>query len=330
MNILVTGVGGGVGQSIIKSLQNTEHKVIGVNSEALGAGLYAVAKAHKVPYANALGYIERLLEICEREHCSLLFPGLDVELPILSRNIGRFKETGVTPIVSTSDVVDVCDDKLLTSQFLADNGFDAPRAFPVTNGVIPYLALPVILKPMKGGARSKGVFLVKDEEELSYRLSTIDVNNYVAQIYLEGDEYTCGSITFGGHCYGTIVMRRILRDGDTYKAFVEMNPIIHAHVKAVAEALKPFGPCNFQLRMKDGKPYIFEINARCSGTTYCRALAGFNEPLMTINYLVYNDIPLYEIQEVTFLRYWKELMVENIRIDTLREWGELTTFRGML
>jgi len=330
VNILVTGVGGGVGQSIIKSLQNTQHIVIGVDSEVLGTGLYAVARAYTVPYANAYGYIERLLEICERENCSLLFPGLDAELPILSQNADRFRKIGTIPVVSSSDVVGVCDDKLATAQFLTERGFDAPRTFPATNGVIPHLMFPMVLKPRKGGARSRGVFVVKDEAELSYRLATIDVNNYVAQIYLEGDEYTCGSITFGGYCYGTIVMRRILRDGDTYKAFVVTNPVIHAHVKAVAEALKPFGPCNFQLRMVDEKPYIFEINPRCSGTTYCRALAGFNEPLMTINYLIHNDVPLYEIQEVTFLRYWKELMIENVRIDTLREWGELTTFRGML
>lgn len=330
MNILVTSVGGGVGQSIIKSLQNTEHTVIGVDSEALGAGLYAVARAYKVPYANAPGYIERLLEICEKENCHILFPGLDAELPILSRNVDRFKKMGVTPVVSTPDVINVCDDKLATARFLTKHGFDAPRTFPATNGVIPYLTLPIVLKPMKGGAHSKGVFLVEDEEELSYRLSTIDMDNYVAQVYLEGDEYTCGSVTFDGHCFGTVVMRRILRDGDTYKAFVEANPVIHAHVKAVAEVLKPFGPCNFQLRMRGEKPYIFEINPRCSGTTHCRTLAGFNEPLMTTDYLTLGDFVPYEIREVTFLRYWKELMVENIRIDTLREWGELTSYRGML
>ena len=107
MNVLVTGVGGGVGQSIIKSLQGTQHTVIGVNSEELGAGLYAVAKAYTVPYANAPDYIERLLYICAREECSLLFPGLDAELSILSRNVDRFKEIGTTPVVSSPNVGDL-------------------------------------------------------------------------------------------------------------------------------------------------------------------------------------------------------------------------------
>ena len=330
MNILVTGVGGGVGQSIIKSLQKTSHTVIGVDSEALGTGLYAVAKAYKVPYANAPDYIERLLDICKKENCPLLFPGLDAELSILSQNAKRFKETGTTLVVSSPEVIAICDDKLLTSRFLVAHKFNAPMTFPMTNDAFQRLELPVVLKPKKGGARSRGVFIVFNKRELAYRLSTIDIANYVVQEYLKGDEYTCGSINFGGHCYGTIVMRRILRDGDTYKAFVVTNPDIHAHVKAVAEALKPFGPCNFQLRMKDGEPCIFEINPRCSGTTYCRTLAGFNEPLMAVNYLMHDDVPLYEIQEVSFLRYWSELMVENTHIDTLQKRGELIGHRGIL
>ena len=85
-----------------------------------------------------------------------------------------------------------------------------------------------------------------------------------------------------GACAGVIVMRRTLRAGDTYKAFVVRDPTIEAHVMAVADALKPFGACNFQLRLKNGEPYIFEINARCSGsasgtfTTRTRRPTWFN------------------------------------------------------
>lgn len=323
MNILVTGVGGGVGQSIIKSLQNTPHTVIGVDGEVLGTGLYAVAKAYKIPYANAPGYIERLLDICKKENCCLLFPGLDAELSILSQNIYRFKEIGTTPVVSSPEIIATCDDKLLTSRFLITHKFNAPMTFSTTDDIFQHLTFPMILKPRKGGARSKGVFIVSNERELIYRLSTVDISNYIAQEYLEGDEYTCGSVNFGGCCYGIIIMRRILRDGDTYKAFIIVNPDISNYVKTVAETLKPFGPCNFQLRIRDGQPYIFEINPRCSGTTHCRTLAGFNEPLMTINYLLYNDIPLYKIQKMSFLRYWSELIVENSHIAELREHEEL-------
>ena len=322
---LVTGVGGGVGQSIIKSLQDTSYTVIGADGELLGTGLYAVTKAYSVPYVSAPGYIERLIEICQSNNCSLIFPGLDAELLVLSREAHKFREMGVIPIVSPSEIVEIADDKLQTYQFLTNSGFKAPLTFPLSDNITRYLPFPIIIKPKKGGARSKGVFVISNESELSSKLSSLDLKKYVAQEYIEGDEYTCGTINFEGRCYGSIVMRRILREGDTYKAFVVKDSYINTHIRAVAEVLKPFGSCNFQLRVKDGEPYIFEINARCSGTTYSRTLAGFNEPLMIADYLLYGKLPTYEIQEISILRYWKELVVDNVRIRELQEHGTISS-----
>ena len=91
----------------------------------------------------------------------------------------------------------------------------------------------------------------------------------------------------------------------------------------VANALRPFGPCNFQLRLKGGEPWIFEINARCSGTTYARTLAGFNEPRMVADHVLAGTAPAYEIREITVLRYWNEVPVPSERIEGLRERGWL-------
>ena len=47
-NIAVTGVGGGVGQSILKSLEGSGYNIIALDGELLGAGLYAAKKAYLV------------------------------------------------------------------------------------------------------------------------------------------------------------------------------------------------------------------------------------------------------------------------------------------
>lgn len=323
LTILITGVGGGVGQSIIKSLQDSQFRLIGVDGETLGTGLYTVDKAYRVPYAHDPRYVERLLEICKIEKCSLIFPGLDAELIPLATHVSQFTEIGVTPVVSPADVIRTGDNKYATALFLQENGFPAPRTQLVTDNRLDNLGFPFVLKPLEGGARSQGVYIVKGEHELRYRLSTIDSDNYVAQEYIQGDEYTCGSINFDGSCQGVIVMRRTLRDGDTYKAFVQNDPLLENFVSEVAETLKPFGPCNFQLRVRDGTPYIFEINPRCSGTTFSRTLAGFNEPLMTAEYLLMGKKPIFKIKEATIFRYWKEILIENDRIGELDERGKL-------
>src|SRR3546814_995014 len=73
-------------------------------------------------------------------------------------------------------------------------------------------------------------------------------------------------------------MRRDLRDGNTYRAYVADYPELNDQVRMLGRALQPHGPANFQFRTDaDGTPCVFEINARFSGTTPLRAMAGFNE-----------------------------------------------------
>jgi len=318
-NVAVTGVGGGVGQSIIKALQNTEYNVIGIDGEILGTGLYATAKSYLGFYANHPKFIDRVIEICKKEKCKVIFPGLDAELIPFSNSIEKLKANGILPIVSKRRVIDIADDKLKTSEFLKNNNFPYIKTYRLKNYSFE-LNFPVILKPQKGGARSVGTFIAKNKEEFNaYIKKGIDINNYVVQEYIEGDEYTCGTVSFDNSCIGVILMKRQLRCGDTYKAFVVKNEKISNFVKSVINVLKPFGACNVQLRIKNEIPYIFEINARCSGTTAARALAGFNEPKMICDYAFKNiDNPDFKIKEISILRYWKELIIDNNKIQEMK------------
>lgn len=58
---------------------------------------------------------------------------------------------------------------------------------------------------------------------------------------------------------------------------------------SAALALKEYGPANFQIRVGSDGPAIFEINARFSGTTVMRALAGFNEVKPAVRWAVFGE-----------------------------------------
>jgi carbamoyl-phosphate synthase large subunit len=320
-NIMVTGVGGGVGQSIVKALGGAPYGIVGVDSEELAAGLHAVPKAYKGYYASDPRFVERLLDIGRKEDCGLIFAGHDVELLPLSEHAARFHSQGIVPVVSPPEVVRTCDDKLATYYFLKEHGFPVPETQRLS--AFTTFDRPVVLKPQRGGARSQNTYVARSSTDLALYRQLVDPGNCIVQEYIEGDEYTCGSVTLDGECAGVIVMRRILRGGDTYKAFVEHNLVVESAVRAIVGALKPFGACNVQLRLRNGEPVVFEINARCSGTTAARALAGFNEPKMIAGYLLGNIAPSYDIREVTILRYWKELPVATTRIEHLRNTGFL-------
>jgi len=45
-SIIVTSVGGGVGQSLLKALQDSAYRVIAVDAEPLAVGLHASEKSH--------------------------------------------------------------------------------------------------------------------------------------------------------------------------------------------------------------------------------------------------------------------------------------------
>jgi carbamoyl-phosphate synthase large subunit len=105
---------------------------------------------------------------------------------------------------------------------------------------------------------------------------------------------------------------------------VEHNPVIINYIREVIEKLKPSGPCNVQLRYKNGKCYIFEFNARCSGTSAARAIAGFNEPLwicLGIEKDIYEPL---DFREMAIFRYWKEFAVELNNVEKLRNERQIT------
>lgn len=312
-NIAITGVGGGVGQSVLKSLKDTDYNLIALDGELLAAGLYSTNQSYLIPYAKSENYIKKLLEICENEKIALLFPGLDAELMPLSLHTEAFKAIGTTVVVSRPEVILISDDKQQTYDQLIKAGVSVPYS-TLADGFIPNdTSFPLILKQKVGGARSKNVYIIKNSSEWKSTLDKIgnSISDFIVMEYIEGDEYTCGTINLDNTCKGVIVMRRILRDGDTNKCFTEINEVIEKEVRLVVDTIKPFGACNVQLRLKNGKPYVFEINARCSGTTAARTLSGFNEPKMIADYLLKGIEPTYKIKEQTILRYWKELVVDN-------------------
>jgi len=317
--IAVTGVGGGVGQCVLKSLANTDYNLIALDGEPLAAGLYMGNDAELIPYASTEEYIPRLLSICEEKKVSLLFPGLDAELLQLSLNRQKFKKIGTTVVVSDPNVIKISDDKQETYNQLRKIGVSIPFTGPLDSFNADGSNFPVIVKPKIGGARSKDVYFIIDKAGWESLLENIKgkEDDFIVMDYIDGDEYTCGTVNLDNSCKGVIIMRRILRSGDTHKSFVEKNDIIEQEVRKVVESIKPFGGCNVQLRFKDNTPYIFEINARCSGTTAARTLSGFNEPKMIADYLLQGIEPAYTIKEQTILRYWNELVVDNDEVEKM-------------
>jgi carbamoyl-phosphate synthase large subunit len=327
MKILVTGAGALLGQGIVKAIRQStlDARIATADPNPLSAGLFWADEAYLIAMADAPDYLDRLGKVLATAQPDIVIPGTDVELPIMAAHRERIEEQfGTRVLVSDPRVVAIADDKYLTFEFLNDGGFAPPAsALPedneALNRLIDAVGFPLVVKP-RIGARSIGVGVVSTRHELNEAVG--DRRGLVVQECVGGDdeEYTASVIVFDGEPQASIVMRRDLRDGNTYRAFCGSYPDLNRQVKELGATLRPYGPANFQFRLdSEGRARVFEINGRFSGTTPLRALVGFNEVEMCIRHILYDEpIVEAEARESTILRYWSETVVEPAEIEALR------------
>jgi carbamoyl-phosphate synthase large subunit len=317
----VTGTGSLIGQAIIKSLKLSDLRarttLVGFDYFPGTIGSYWTDRHHLLPdilspSVREEEWVEAIIEIISREDISYLFVGVDFELaPLASVRERIHAETGCCVLVSSPDVVRIADDKYLTSQFLLDHSLSAPASFLPGDFYQGSLGYPCIVKP-RIGQRSRGVHIVHNHDELMRAVASL--KDPVIQ-ELVGDphqEFTCGVVCFENACQEAIVLRRDLKEGNTAAAYYEgENTAIEEYIHRVAEALKPFGACNFQLRLdREGTPKLFEINARHSGTTYMRALFGFNEVEYILKMLRGETPAAIRLRRGVVKRYYEEQLFD--------------------
>jgi carbamoyl-phosphate synthase large subunit len=327
MKIFVTGAGALLGQGIIKSLRQSalDCNLIAADPNPLSAGLYWADKAYRLPFADDPAFSDRIHQLLDRERPDVVLVGTDVELPWFAAQRPRLEALFHTHVlVSDPRVVAIADDKLETARFFKCVGLPHPASAASEDeaavaALVGAAGFPLIVKP-RIGARSVGVSLVRDARELAQALEGRQ-GLVVQQCAGEADqEYTASVLYFDGAVQASIVMRRDLRDGNTYRAYTGDYPELNAQVRLLGEALKPHGPANFQFRTAaDGTPRVFEINARFSGTTPLRAMAGFNEVEMCLRKLLHGT-PIVQppIRSGVILRHLDEMFVPQDRIDAVQ------------
>jgi carbamoyl-phosphate synthase large subunit len=321
INIAVTGIGSLIGQAVIKSVQrsdlNDKINIIGFDYFKETVGSFWIAEKYILPDILKTGvthreWLDAIVKVIIERNIKLLFVGVDFELPIFANHKEEIeRETGAVVLVSSPEVVEIADDKFLTYEFLKNHGLFYPQSYLPEELDYDKLNYPVIVKPRKG-ARSIGVHKVKDKNHL---LNVIDeVNSPVIQecVGNDADEFTCGTIYLNNELKKIIVLRRSLKEGNTFISHYmnDFPEIITTYLKEVTECLKPFGACNFQLRLdENGLPKIFEINSRHSGTTYIRSLFGYKEIEYIINLLLFNKEIEFDLNEGTVVRYYDEFFI---------------------
>jgi carbamoyl-phosphate synthase large subunit len=324
LTVIVTGVGGGVGQGIIKALRlipDLKIRIVGVDMDPRAAGLYFCDAAAIIPAASCEQYVDAVIGLCRQHKADFFIPGTDYEVPVCARNHLSIQESGTVPIVSPSATVEVTRDKFATYELLKRHGLDHPQTWLAEDTFGVELPYPVVVKP-RVGSRSVGMMVAHSLEELRESLAAgrdLIVQECIGSVETE---YTCTMVAAGSRRSDVAVLRRRLRNGDTYKAESVVAPAIADYVLSIARLLDIEGNCNFQLRVDgEGHPKLFEINARFSGTTPICAMLGFNP----VEYYILTKLgrsyqPSWQ-SNMMVLRLWSAVVLSATRSGSEITWS---------
>ena len=284
LSILFTCIGRRV--SLLNSFRRAGRQLkidlslFGTDATELSSALQLCDKGFPVRPITHANYIKQLLSIVRTNNVKLLIPTVDLDLKLLAQNKLKFAAAGCCVLVSTPDVVDICQDKRKTFRFLLKNGFDTPLTMsPRATLSKKKLNWPCFLKPWDGYA-SRGNAIVNNREELLFFAKIVP--NCIVQEFIKGTEHTCDVyVDFNMEVRCVVPRKRIeVRAGEVSKGQVVKHLRIMREAARLVKALGA-GPGVITLQLfltGDGKIKVVEINPRFGGGVPLSIKAGANFP----------------------------------------------------
>ncbi len=287
--ILAAGTRNKIVQYFKKAWQG-EGLIVATDASELGPAIYDADKYYIVPPISDPGYIDIILDICEKENISGLLSLIDPELSLLAKNKERFEAAGVTIIGSSYELCEMSLDKMKMYDWLVEHGYKCARSWmdkeefykAVDKGEISY---PVFLKPYRGSA-SINISMAEDRETVELLMSHAD--NLMIQELLDGQEIGADVYIdmISGEIVSMFTKKKIkMRAGETDKAVSFKDPALFELIERFVKEAGYMGQIDIDIFDVDGEYYISEVNPRFGGGYPHAYEAGCDHMSMILNNL---------------------------------------------
>lgn len=337
-NVLIAGIGGAsLGSEIAKCLARAQrYTVYGCDISRFAAGHYS-DRFRDTFVVDPDHYVPSVLALCRRVRVACIVPGGEAPTTLLARASAEVAAAGIRLAVNAASIIDICSDKARLFTRLRELRIPIPATVSVRDeSAADDLPYPCVVKPATGSGGSAFVFLAatRAEGRLYVRYLLDNGQRVVAQEYVPVDdgEFTVGVLTLpNGRLVGSVALRRLfhaklsvsvktrtgLISSGYSQGLIDDFPEIRAQAERMAAALGSVGPLNIQGRVRDGVLVPFEINPRFSASTYLRAMAGFNETDLFLQWLLHGAVPAPEpLRSGYYLRDLAEVYVEAKALKT--------------
>lgn len=317
MNILILAAG--TRNKIVQYFKKTWDgvgSVIATDESKLGPAIYDADKEYIVPPITELGYIDIILDICQKEQIKGVLSLIDPELSLLAANEEKFKAVGTTIIGSSYDLCEMALDKMQMYEWLKNHGYNCARSWmdkeefykAVDAGEVSY---PVFVKPYRGSA-SISISKVYDKETVDLLFAHED--DLMIQEFLDGQEIGADVYIdlISGEVVSIFTKKKIkMRAGETDKAVSFKDPELFALIEKFVNEAGYRGQIDIDIFEIGGQYYISEVNPRFGGGYPHAYESGCNHMKLILNNLqgIVNEKNIGAYDEGIYMMKYNEVKI---------------------
>lgn len=318
LKILVSACGAPGCSTLIRYFKNIKErhiKIVSVDMDHEAIGRFLSDKFYQVPSSSDVSYIDKIVEIIEKENIDIFFCVSSAEVEIVSKNIHRFKcpvtvskYNSIVRSINKYEVYRSCKKiGVPTPNFFSpkslkefiDNAYElgypekeicfkpfvskGSRGFRIINDNISKKDLLLNYKP-------ESVYMSMDEFKLIFENE--EFPNFLLMEKVNGKDYDCMVLANEGESLLTTVKTReksrwgIITNGQLVDS--------QRHIELCEKIIKEFG-LSYNISIQFIGEYIIEINPRTSTYIYTD---DFVEPYLAVklalNELTNEDIKRYQ------------------------------------
>jgi carbamoyl-phosphate synthase large subunit len=261
----------------------TTVKLVGYSVDGAWPARLFFDDVRKAPLAAEPHFAEFLGAVLNDQSLDYYIPVSEAELRVIAGYKDTVEKFKKKLVINDPAVLQNCLDKLETMSWLRSIGVDTPwtKELPQQK----WDGQKFVIKP-RASAGSKNMYIIENELDYNYALNRIPApqrQNFVAQQFVSDHdgEFTC-ALWKGNQKSSQLILKRTLLGGLTGTAEIVSHTETSRILDHILQHLPSGSFVNAQLRLWEGKPYIFEINPRFSSTVRMRHLLGFCDLEWTI------------------------------------------------
>ena len=321
MNILL--LSSGTRNKIVQYFKKTlagNGNVICTDMSNLAPSIYEADRFYTVPRITAPGYLDVILDICQKEKIDGVLSLIDPELSLLAENKDKFEAVGTAVIGSSYELCEMSLDKFQMYNWLTEHGYKCARSYmdkeeffaDVEAGKAKY---PIFVKPVRGSA-SIAISKVYDKETVELLFAHSD--GLMIQEFLDGQEIGADVYIdmISNEVISIFTKKKILmRAGETDKAESFKDEKLFELIKRFVSEAGYNGQIDIDIFDVNGEYYISEVNPRFGGGYPHAYESGADHMKMIVNNLEgkANECVIGENYEVgTYMMKYNDVMVRKL------------------